>query len=137
MSALLEDTLYLDGLYTENNIKVANFYSMLGRILITDLSLRLITVQGTKRTNSYSWAVSRTTLLRHCDVRHEVMTLLTNSRLSERSDVTEKLMLAFEELMGVIKIGPAPPSRHGTENLMESGSAHSEASDSDGEICCT
>lgn len=67
-----------------------------------------------------------------CDSAYALGGLI--SRLSERSDVTEKLMLAFEELMGVIKIGPAPPSRHGTENLMESGSAHSEASDSDGEM---
>ena len=56
------------------------------------------------------------------------------SRLSERSDVTEKLILAFEELMGVIKLGPASPGHRGTEDLMESGLAHSDASDSDSEI---
>lgn len=56
------------------------------------------------------------------------------SRLSERSDVTEKLILAFEELMGVIKLGPASPSHRGTDDLMESGLAHSDASDSDSEI---
>lgn len=56
------------------------------------------------------------------------------SRLSERSDVTEKLILEFEELMGVIKLGPASPGHHDIEDLMESGLAHSDASDSDSEI---
>jgi len=45
-----------------------------------------------------------------------------------------KSILAFEELMGVIKLGPPSPGHHGTEDLMESGLAHSDASDSDNEI---
>lgn len=56
------------------------------------------------------------------------------SRLSERSDATEKLILAFEELLGVIKIGPDLPGHHGIADLMESGLAHSDASDSDNEV---
>lgn len=56
------------------------------------------------------------------------------SRLRERSDATEKLILAFEELMGVIELGPALLGHHGTEDLMESGMAHSDASDSDSEV---
>lgn len=56
------------------------------------------------------------------------------SRLSERPDATEKLILAFDGLMGVIKLGPALPGHHGTEDLMESGLAHSDASDSDNEV---
>jgi len=56
------------------------------------------------------------------------------SRLSERSDATRKLIMAFEELMGVIKLGPPSPGHYGTEDLMESGLAHSDASDSDNEI---
>ena len=54
--------------------------------------------------------------------------------LSERPDATEKLILAFDGLMGVIKLGPALPGHHGTEDLMESGLAHSDASDSDNEV---
>ena len=56
------------------------------------------------------------------------------SRLHERPDVTEKLVFAFEELLGVIKKGPALPSHHGTENLMESGLMPSDASDSENEV---
>ena len=56
------------------------------------------------------------------------------SRLRERSDATEKLILTFEELLLVIKSGPALPGRYGAEDLMESGLAHSDASDSDNEI---
>ena len=56
------------------------------------------------------------------------------SRLSERSDATEKLILAFEELLSVIKLGPASSGHHGSEDLMESGLAYSDASDSDNEV---
>lgn len=56
------------------------------------------------------------------------------SRLNERSDATEKLIAAFGELMGVIKLGPALHGHHGTEDLMESGLANSDASDSDNEV---
>lgn len=56
------------------------------------------------------------------------------SRLSERPDATEKLILAFDGLMGVIKLGPALPGHHGIEDLMESGLAYSDASDSDNEV---
>ena len=55
-------------------------------------------------------------------------------RLNERPDVTEKLIIAFDELMGIIKQGPALPSHHGTESLMEVGLAHSDKSDSDTEV---
>ena len=56
------------------------------------------------------------------------------SRLSERSDATEKLILAFEDLLRVIKLGPALPSHHGEDSLMEEGLARSDAGDSDNEI---
>ena len=56
------------------------------------------------------------------------------SRLSKRRDATEKLVLAFDGLMDVIKQGPFLPGRHGTEGLMESGLVHSDASDSDNEV---
>lgn len=56
------------------------------------------------------------------------------SRLSERSDATEKLILAFEELLLVIKLGPALSGHHGAEDLMEPGLARSDAGDSDSEI---
>ena len=56
------------------------------------------------------------------------------SRLSERPDATEKLILAFEELLGVIKLGPALLGHPGAEDLMESGLALSDASDSDNEV---
>ena len=55
-------------------------------------------------------------------------------RLSDRPDATEKLLLAFDGLMGVIKQGPALPAHHGTERLMESGLVHSDASDSNNEV---
>ncbi len=55
------------------------------------------------------------------------------SRLSERPDATEKLILAFEGLMDIIKQVPTLPNHHSTIGLMESGSAHSNASDSDNE----
>ena len=67
MSAPPEDILCSDGLCTENNTKPANFCLMLGPIRIIDLSLRLIIVRGTKRTNSYSWAASPTMMWRHSD----------------------------------------------------------------------
>jgi len=41
------------------------------------------------------------------------------NRLRERPDATEKLIRAFEELLGVIKQGPS--LNHATESLMESG----------------
>lgn len=56
------------------------------------------------------------------------------SRLSERPDATEKLVLAFNELLGVIQQGPASPGHYSTPKLMESGLVHSDASDSDGEV---
>ncbi|MCJ1231805.1 hypothetical protein MMC12_008484 [Toensbergia leucococca] len=56
------------------------------------------------------------------------------SRLSERPDVTEKLILAFDGLMDVIKQGPPLPGHYSTEGLMESGFLHSDASDSDTEV---
>jgi len=56
------------------------------------------------------------------------------SRLSERPDATEKLILAFDGLMDVIKQGPALHGGHGTESLMQSGLVHSDASDSDSEV---
>lgn len=55
------------------------------------------------------------------------------SRLSERPDATEKLILAFEGLMDVIKQVPTLPDHHSTKGLMESGLTHSDASDSDSE----
>lgn len=56
------------------------------------------------------------------------------NRLIGRPDATEKLVLAFDGLLGVIKHGPALPGHHGTETLMESGLVHSDASDSDSEV---
>lgn len=56
------------------------------------------------------------------------------NRLIGRPDATEKLVLAFDGLLGVIKQGPALPGHHGTETLTESGSVHSDASDSDSEV---
>lgn len=41
------------------------------------------------------------------------------TRLRERSDMTEKLVIAFEELLGIIE--RAPDSRHSTPNVLESG----------------
>ena len=54
--------------------------------------------------------------------------------LSERPDATEKLILAFEELTGVIKLGPALSKHHGIEDFMESGMAYSDTSDSENEV---
>ena len=55
-------------------------------------------------------------------------------RLSERSDATEKLILAFEELLLVIKSEPALSGHHGAEDLIEHGLARSETDDPDEEI---
>ena len=55
-------------------------------------------------------------------------------RLSERSDATEKLILAFEELLLVIKSEPALSSHHGAEDLVEPGLARSDTGDPDEEI---
>ena len=56
------------------------------------------------------------------------------ARLDERADVTEKLKLSFQELLGIINQGPAVPSPHGSENFMESGMSKSEETDSEDEI---
>ena len=55
-------------------------------------------------------------------------------RLSERSDATEKLILAFEELLLVIKSEPALSGHHGAEDLMEPGLARSDTGNTDEEI---
>lgn len=55
-------------------------------------------------------------------------------RLNQRPDATEKLIIAFDELLVMIKQGPALPGPHGTASLMEAGLAHSDASDSDNEV---
>lgn len=55
-------------------------------------------------------------------------------RLSERSDVTEKLILAFEELLLVIKSEPALSGHHGAEDLVEQGLVRSDTDDPDEEI---
>ena len=55
-------------------------------------------------------------------------------RLSERSDATEKLILAFEELLLVIKSEPALSGHHGVEDLMEPGLARSDTGDPDEEV---
>ncbi|MCJ1456869.1 hypothetical protein MMC28_007235 [Mycoblastus sanguinarius] len=55
-------------------------------------------------------------------------------RLSERLDVTEKLIFAFDGLMDIIEQGPASPGHYGIEGIMESGLVHSDAGDSDGEV---
>ena len=56
------------------------------------------------------------------------------SRLSERPDATDKLILAFDRLIDIIKRGPPSPGRGDTLGLMESGLAYSDASDSDGDV---
>ena len=50
------------------------------------------------------------------------------SRLRQRPDASDKLILAFEELLGVIKQESA--TKHGKENLMESGLVNSDPLDS-------
>ena len=82
----------------------------------------------------------------HADI--ETITILTNTdhlrlkydssyslgdfaiRLNERPNTTEKLIIAFDELIGIIKQGPALPGQHD----LEVGLAHSDTSDSDNEI---
>ena len=62
------------------------------------------------------------------------------SQLKERPDSTEKIILAFDELMGVIMQEPASPSYRSTDRSLEPGSVHSEdgnasgASDSDTDV---
>ena len=56
------------------------------------------------------------------------------SRLSERPNAIEKLILAFDELIGIIKQGPALANHYDTASFMEAGQAHSDTSDSDNEI---
>lgn len=53
------------------------------------------------------------------------------SRLNQRANATEKLILAFEELLNVIKQGPALVDHHGTESHAESGLLHAKGSDSE------
>ena len=55
-------------------------------------------------------------------------------RLSERSDATEKLILAFEDLLLVIKSEPALSGHHGAEDLMEPRLARSDTGDPDDEV---
>lgn len=55
-------------------------------------------------------------------------------RLNERADATEKLIIAFDELMAIIKQGPEFSGHHGAASLMEAGLAHSDTSDSDNEV---
>ena len=50
------------------------------------------------------------------------------SRLRQRPDASDKLILVFEELLGVIKQESA--TKHGEENLMESGLVNSDPLDS-------
>ncbi len=57
------------------------------------------------------------------------------SRLNKRPDVTEKLILAFEELLGIVKQRPVlPPVYQGTASLMEAGLAGDNGSDSNSEV---
>ena len=56
------------------------------------------------------------------------------SRLNQRPDATEKLVFAFDELLGIIKQGPALPGHHDTASLMEAGLGQSDTSDSDNEV---
>ena len=56
------------------------------------------------------------------------------SRLSERPNAIEKLILAFDELIGIIKQGPALANHYDTASFMQAGQAHSDSSDSDNEI---
>lgn len=55
-------------------------------------------------------------------------------RLSERSDATEKLIHAFEELLLVIKSEPALSGHHGAEDLIEPGLARSDTGNTDDEV---
>ena len=57
------------------------------------------------------------------------------SRLNERPDATEKLVSAFEELLGVIKEGPVNQlHRHDIEDPLKSGQRVTDASDSENEV---
>ena len=56
------------------------------------------------------------------------------SRLNERSDADKKLILAFEELIDLIKQGPASHGHHDKVSLMEAGLARSDTSNSDDEV---
>lgn len=56
------------------------------------------------------------------------------SRVSERPNVTKKLILAFDELIGIIKQGPALANHYDTASFIEASHAHSDTSDSDNEI---
>ena len=56
------------------------------------------------------------------------------SRLSERPDATDKLILAFDGFIDIIKRGPPTPGRGDTLGLMKSSLAYSDAGDSDGDM---
>lgn len=85
----------------------------------------------------YADAETMSTLMQtdHLHVRNDSSYAIGDfkSRLSERSDTTEKLILAFDELIDVIRRGPPSHGKSGLKDL-ESGFEHSDASDSDNEI---
>ena len=56
------------------------------------------------------------------------------SCLIERLDATDKLILAFDGLIDIINRDPPSPGHHDTLGLMGSGTAVSDASESDGEV---
>ena len=56
------------------------------------------------------------------------------SRLIERSGETDKLIVAFDRLMDIIKRGTPSPGHHDTLGLIEAGLAYSHVSDSDGDV---
>ena len=56
------------------------------------------------------------------------------SRLNERSDVTDKLVLAFDELVDFVKRGSPSFGHRDALSLMESGLAYSDPSISDSEV---
>ena len=56
------------------------------------------------------------------------------SRLIERPDATDKLILAFDGLIDIINRGLPSPGHHDTLGLMGSGMAFSDASESDDEV---
>ena len=53
------------------------------------------------------------------------------SRLNQRADATEKLEVAFEELLSVIKQGPALTSYHDNESLVEPGLVRGKSNQSE------
>ena len=55
-------------------------------------------------------------------------------RLQERPDATEKLIVAFDELLAIVKQGPVLSAKHDATSLMEAGLAQAETSDSDNEV---